>query len=751
MNNEKKFIKLTPFKMQVLQSFPFIDEDFDAITNYELLCKVVEYLNKTVDNVDLLNEKVTEFENYFDNLDVQDEINKKLDIMAEDGTLSKIINDELLTDINRQIESINEELSQVEQNVDEKIENIDNKKVDKNGIEEIQYQNLSQEIKEMFTGGNTPVVGENSVSTSNIVDHSVTPIKLSDSVLSNLINMEKLTRGGYYYNNELYPSNDYVNIKVEIKPNTEYLCDHLRFGDYFNENDVFISGVSINNQTAGNYRFTTPSNAKYLKISWNITNFPTNRLQENLGFALFEVGDYKLLENVDINLLKNIVVNTFNGYVQNLHLIDGYYIESDGLLAVNKNLMTTPFIKINKEDTMYFSRARVVAWYNENLKLVQFDNNSGYDELVINVPENAMYFRASYSKSYFDNEKIYSLSYINFLNEKLQDNVFKELYYNASGNSVLSNNLLEVTRNIDNKKNCSYTGYCEFTTFDTLYIGHGENDYSGGYLKIDNTNIYIYMRKGADTATVLYDTIPHGLTITDYLNIDIKQAKDSSNIDITLTTSTGQFKVNNKLFIACNGKIYLKPSGMNITNAKMNYVLNDLNQKIYLFGDSYIGIDSDDRYPYYLMQNSYTNILLSGYPGEGSSNALICLNKLISKKLPSILIWTLGMNDGDTSVINSYWKQAVDTLITLCERNNITLILATIPNTPTVKNTLKNEYVKSTGLRYIDFAKCVGAESENSTWYSGCLSSDNVHPTSLGAKLLYAEFLKAVPEVIQEN
>ena len=34
--------------MQVLQSFPFIDEDFDAITNYELLCKVVEYLNKTV-------------------------------------------------------------------------------------------------------------------------------------------------------------------------------------------------------------------------------------------------------------------------------------------------------------------------------------------------------------------------------------------------------------------------------------------------------------------------------------------------------------------------------------------------------------------------------------------------------------------------------------------------------------------------------------------------------------------------------
>ena len=99
---EKKFIKLTPFKMQVLQSFPFIDEDFDAITNYELLCKVVDYLNKTVENVDYLNDTVNDYidkfnelksyvDNYFDNLDVQEEINNKLDEMAESGQLTDII------------------------------------------------------------------------------------------------------------------------------------------------------------------------------------------------------------------------------------------------------------------------------------------------------------------------------------------------------------------------------------------------------------------------------------------------------------------------------------------------------------------------------------------------------------------------------------------------------------------------------------------------------------------------------------
>ena len=99
---EKKYFKLTPFKMQVLQSFPFIDADFDALTNYELLCKVVEYLNATIENVNILEDDFgdlkTEFitlknyvDNYFDNLDIQDEIDNKLDEMAESGELVDII------------------------------------------------------------------------------------------------------------------------------------------------------------------------------------------------------------------------------------------------------------------------------------------------------------------------------------------------------------------------------------------------------------------------------------------------------------------------------------------------------------------------------------------------------------------------------------------------------------------------------------------------------------------------------------
>ena len=94
--------KLPLFVRCVIQNFPFIEEDFDALTNYELICKVVEYLNKVIasqnevigvaNNLQDAFQQLHDYvENYFDNLDVQDEINNKLDAMAESGELTEII------------------------------------------------------------------------------------------------------------------------------------------------------------------------------------------------------------------------------------------------------------------------------------------------------------------------------------------------------------------------------------------------------------------------------------------------------------------------------------------------------------------------------------------------------------------------------------------------------------------------------------------------------------------------------------
>ena len=98
----KVLTKIPKFRRCVLQNFPFIEQDFDALTDYQLLCKVVEYLNKVITSqnevIDVaesltaaFNELQSFVANYFDNLDVQEEINNKLDAMAEAGTLQEII------------------------------------------------------------------------------------------------------------------------------------------------------------------------------------------------------------------------------------------------------------------------------------------------------------------------------------------------------------------------------------------------------------------------------------------------------------------------------------------------------------------------------------------------------------------------------------------------------------------------------------------------------------------------------------
>ena len=113
---------LQPFRYWCQKVLPLVYDD--SLSYYELLCKVVDYLNKTMEDVETLHDDVdnlhtaygelqedyntkyagmTEWINqsyqdlvtfvntYFANLDVQTEINNKLDVMASDGSLSALI------------------------------------------------------------------------------------------------------------------------------------------------------------------------------------------------------------------------------------------------------------------------------------------------------------------------------------------------------------------------------------------------------------------------------------------------------------------------------------------------------------------------------------------------------------------------------------------------------------------------------------------------------------------------------------
>ena len=91
---------LRPFRFWCQKVLPLVYDD--SLSYYEVLSKIVDYLNKTMEDVGVLHEDVEALHeayrqlqqyvnDYFSNLDVQQEINNKLDIMATDGTLDRLL------------------------------------------------------------------------------------------------------------------------------------------------------------------------------------------------------------------------------------------------------------------------------------------------------------------------------------------------------------------------------------------------------------------------------------------------------------------------------------------------------------------------------------------------------------------------------------------------------------------------------------------------------------------------------------
>lgn len=77
------------FKFWCQKTLPAVYDD--SLSYYELLCKIMNKLNETIDVTNTQDEKLIELQNWFNNLDVQDEINEKLDNMVESGELQEIL------------------------------------------------------------------------------------------------------------------------------------------------------------------------------------------------------------------------------------------------------------------------------------------------------------------------------------------------------------------------------------------------------------------------------------------------------------------------------------------------------------------------------------------------------------------------------------------------------------------------------------------------------------------------------------
>lgn len=245
---------------------------------------------------------------------------------------------------------------------------------------------------------------------------------------------------------------------------------------------------------------------------------------------------------------------------------------------------------------------------------------------------------------------------------------------------------------------------------------------------------------------------PHGLSITGRLQMLFEYLSDGT-VDVTLLSNGDSFKQNVAFTMSTVAVPYVKSNGLIATECKLSFICTDIRKKIWCFGDSYFAY-STERWTYYLREHGYdNNVLLDGFPGMGSINAISSFSKLLKLGKPKIAVWFMGMNDGadtDDTTPNADWVTERDEFITLCETNGIEPIFATIPNVPSINHKGKNKWIRESRYRYVDMCHAVGADVDVN-WYGDMLSSDKIHPSESGAKALFAQVLLDLPEVMLDN
>ena len=430
---------------------------------------------------------------------------------------------------------------------------------------------------------------------------------------------------------------------------------------------------------------------------------------------------------------------------------DGYYWteeqSSNSYFYYHINVNPEDVISITLEDAA--QNIRFIDAYNGSTRVADACVNGNTTSYTVPQGVDNIYLSVNFVERYID---LYRLNVqstvvkgvpelsnrVDYIQAKLGENTII-----ASKASLGTSETIELTQHADVKKNKVYRFFGKFETFDSITIGQGKNTYGGSWVTIDDTNVTSYYYNGS---VIQMNQYTHGLTLSDFIDV-VVNVGDVANLraNITIrTNSDSEFSVGNMSMGGCNGAIFA-----NATMAMMDVVysvsLNDLMNDTWVFGDSYISLGDPNRWAHQMMLAGYTNVMFCGFSGAMSAEQIRSFRELTALRSPKTIVWALGMNDGDDGAVNTSWKNCVEEVIDFCDSHEIRLVLCTIPNVPTVDNTYKNDYVRNSGYRYVDLSKAVN--TTGSTWYDGMLSSDNIHPTALGAKTLCYQVLAGVPEI----
>lgn len=348
---------LSPFKWFVLENFPFIEADFDALTEWQLFCKIGKEINKIIDSQNIVGEQAEILtnafntlknfvDNYFNNLDVQEEINNKLNEMASTGELTLLL-EPFLTQYKNEVISLQNQMNIFNENIntlDNRVSNIITNNESTEGNTEL------IDIRTEFNGTVAPTAGD--------------AVRQQAQGLSNgtLLGNKSITK--------------------------RTIAD-----------DVFLNDEI----SQGNVTFVSPNNSTYILFYFDVSKF---NIQNSVPFTVKLKGILEYTKNTRLIITKSTSISDYGTYLTNDILNENIDIEHEitldsstpyiGLLFQSSVGEFETFEKLFKINKPIVEINNIIAINPDNIYLSENAENSNYKYIVTNV-------EALVSKDYLKN------------------------------------------------------------------------------------------------------------------------------------------------------------------------------------------------------------------------------------------------------------------------------------------------------------------------------------------------------------
>lgn len=357
-----------------------------------------EVIPKTNANIEAVNQLITYINNYFDNLDVQDEIDNKLNQMVEDGTFDEIINQTLFNELNEQVTTNKNDI------VDLKAEDI----------------TLQGEIDTLTTNVNGVRTDVNNLKIKKLRKEFYNDYHLFNYPIS---------MNSFFNNFKIYESNDKKNYKITIsKDDLKVNTSHTYYISKTGSNDN--NGTSWENAWANLYKLINtvddystvyikegiyyrgeiPLSFEYYK-NLNIigdgqvilANADALEYTQNSTYSnVYQVAKTNISEVIDISGRKNNLfpkLTRVNSLVQCADNINTYYHDGTNLYINNGGVVNNDNILVTLLGNQSIIKVRPnssndITFYLENIIAI------GSDEPTIYSLQNGVYNTKTNMRTY---------------------------------------------------------------------------------------------------------------------------------------------------------------------------------------------------------------------------------------------------------------------------------------------------------------------------------------------------------------